>query len=92
MVLQAVLAAVAGEARAQWVAKPRIHHQLLLDRLQSEPAALTAGQAEELQARGHRVDLVADGFGNMQAVFWDRAANRVQAASDPRGRGDAEVR
>ena len=92
MVLQAILAAVAGEAPAQWVAKPRLHHQFLPDRIQYEPAALTAGQVAELEARGHQVQLVPDGFGNMQAVFWDRAANRVQAASDPRGLGLAEVR
>jgi gamma-glutamyltranspeptidase/glutathione hydrolase len=92
MVLQAILAAVAGEAPAQWVAKPRLHHQFLPDRIQYEPAALTADQVADLEAKGHRVELVADGFGNMQAVFWDRAANRVQAASDPRGLGLAEVR
>jgi hypothetical protein len=28
----------------------------------------------------------------MQAVFWDRRADRVEAASDPRGLGRAEVR
>ncbi len=92
MVLQAILAAVAGEAPAQWVAKPRLHHQFLPDRIQYEPAVLTAGQVAELEDRGHRVELVADGFGNMQVVFWDRAASRVQAASDPRGLGLAEVR
>jgi gamma-glutamyltranspeptidase/glutathione hydrolase len=92
MVLQAILAAVAGEAPAQWVAKPRLHHQFLPDRIQYEPAALTTDQVADLAAKGHRVELVADGFGNMQAVFWDRAANRVQAASDPRGLGLAEVR
>lgn len=92
MVLQAILAVVAGEAPAQWVAKPRLHHQFLPDRLQYEAAALTADQVAELQARGHRTDLVTDGFGNMQGVFWDRAASQVQAASDPRGRGEAGVR
>jgi gamma-glutamyltranspeptidase/glutathione hydrolase len=31
-------------------------------------------------------------WGNMQAVIWDRARGRVDAASDPRGGGLAEVR
>ncbi len=32
------------------------------------------------------------GYGNMQAVYWDKKANRLQAASDPRGEGLAQVK
>jgi len=92
MVLQAILSVVAGERPAQWVAKPRLHHQFLPDHIDYEPAALTADQAAALQAKGHRLSAVDQGFGNMQTVFWDRLANRVEAASDPRGHGAAEVR
>ena len=31
-------------------------------------------------------------WGDMQAVIWDRVGKRVDAASDPRGEGLAEVR
>jgi gamma-glutamyltranspeptidase / glutathione hydrolase len=92
MVLQAILSAVAGERAEQWVAKARLHHQFLPDRIEYEPAALSPDQAAALEAKGHRLSPVADGFGNMQAVFWDRRANRVEAASDPRGHGAAQVR
>ena len=92
MVLQAVLAAVAGEGPADWVAKPRLHHQFLPDKIQYEPGALSPEQVAGLEAKGHRLEPVTAGFGNMQAVYWDRAAHRVLAASDPRGMGQAEVR
>jgi gamma-glutamyltranspeptidase/glutathione hydrolase len=92
MVLQGILAAVAGEGPADWVAKPRLHHQFLPDRVEYEPAALTPDQVMGLEAKGHRLEPVARGFGDMQAVFWNRHTGRVEAASDPRGLGSAEVR
>jgi gamma-glutamyltranspeptidase / glutathione hydrolase len=92
MVLQAVLGVVDGESPSVLVAKPRIHHQFLPDVIQYEPDALSPEQAAELSAMNHRLDPVAGGFGNMQAVLWVRASQRVQAASDPRGIGAAEVR
>ena len=92
MVLHGILATVAGDSPADWVAKPRIHHQFLPDRIQYEPAALTSDQVTELRAKGHDLEPVAAGFGNMQAILWDRRTDRVEAASDPRGLGGAEVR
>ncbi len=92
MVLQGILATVAGEGPVDWVAKPRIHHQFLPDRIQYEPAALTADQVAGLEAKGHRLEPVTGGFGNMQVVLWDRAGHRVLVGSDPRGLGRAEVR
>ncbi len=92
MVLHGILAAVAGEPPADWVARPRLHHQYLPDRIQYEPAALTPDQVAGLAALGHDLEAVPAGFGNMQAIWWDRAQGRVQAASDPRGNGLAEVR
>jgi gamma-glutamyltranspeptidase/glutathione hydrolase len=92
MVLQAVLAIEAGEGPAEWVAKPRLHHQFLPDEIQHEPDALGADALDALTARGHALRPVPEGFGNMQAVWWDRVAGRVEAASDPRGLGAATVR
>ncbi|MCU0835624.1 MAG: gamma-glutamyltransferase [Chromatiaceae bacterium] len=92
MVLQAVLALAEGQGPDAWVARPRVHHQFLPDEIQHEPDALSLDERDELEARGHRLREVAEGFGNMQAVYWDRASTRVEAASDPRGIGIAEVR
>ena len=92
MVLHAVLALAEGEGPQTWVARPRLHHQYLPDEIQHEPDALTPDEREDLELRGHRLREVPEGFGNMQAVYWDRLRDRVDAASDPRGIGAAEVR
>jgi gamma-glutamyltranspeptidase/glutathione hydrolase len=92
MVLQAVLALDAGKDAAGWVAAPRFHHQFLPDEIQYEPGAFSADERAALAAKGHRLREVAGGFGNMQAILWDRAEGVVSAASDPRGIGSAEVR
>jgi protein involved in temperature-dependent protein secretion len=81
---------VLGEP-ADWVAAPRWHHQYLPDRIIFEPNAFTASEQEALRAKGHRLEATDDTYGNMQLILWDRAAQRVQAASDPRGIGEAKV-
>jgi len=92
MVLHAVLAVADGAEPEEWVAMPRFHHQFLPDEIQYEPGAVTAPVLAGLEQRGHRMREIADGFGNMQAVFWDKATGRVLAASDPRGSGRAAAR
>ncbi|NEX19256.1 gamma-glutamyltransferase [Thiorhodococcus mannitoliphagus] len=91
MVLQAILAAVDQAQVSEWVGRPRIHHQYQPDRLQAEPGALTPAEQDALRALGHRLDLLDRPYGNMQAVFWDRRTGQVEAASDPRGIGSAQV-
>ncbi len=90
MVLGGVLAATRGEPVADWVAQPRIHHQHLPDRVEVEPGMLSEDQRAELELMGHLFE-VRDGFGNMQALAWWRADGRLEAASDPRGEGEATV-
>ncbi len=92
MVLQAVLDFAAGEGPEQWVSHPRFHHQYLPDEVQYETGAFTEQELGRLRALGHRMRLVDGGFGNMQAVLWDKRSNRVLAASDSRGGGEANVR
>jgi gamma-glutamyltranspeptidase/glutathione hydrolase len=91
MVLLGILAAVDGGEPADWVAAPRWHHQYLPDRIIFEPNAFTASEQQALRAKGHRLEATGDTYGNMQLILWDRAARRVQAASDPRGIGEAKV-
>jgi gamma-glutamyltranspeptidase/glutathione hydrolase len=73
-----------------WVARRRYHHQYLPDRVQHEPGAFTDEEAARLRALGHTLDEIRR-YGNMQALVWNRAAGRVEAASDPRGEGEAIV-
>jgi gamma-glutamyltranspeptidase/glutathione hydrolase len=92
MVLHGILAAVEGGNPADWVALPRFHHQYLPDEVEFEPGALDADVQAELEARGHALAPRERPFGNMQLIAWDRAKGVVQAISDPRGIGAAEVR
>jgi gamma-glutamyltranspeptidase/glutathione hydrolase len=92
MVLRGLLSLDAGEEPSEWVAKPRFHHQYLPDEIQHETNTFSEAVSIELEARGHRLREITEGFGNMQVVFWDRIRGDVRAASDPRGIGTAEVR
>jgi len=89
MVLHAILDAVDGVSAEALVSAPRFHHQHTPDRIDAEPGAFDATTRRELERRGHVVVEREQPFGNMQAIVWDRRANRVTAASDPRGIGKA---
>jgi len=92
MVLLGILDLDAGHGPASWVARPRFHHQYLPDLIEYEPEAFSDEVLDALDARGHRLKQLARDYGNMQAIYWDYARERVEAASDPRGIGRAEVR
>ncbi|MEK7322545.1 MAG: gamma-glutamyltransferase [Pseudomonadota bacterium] len=92
MVLLGLLDIVHGGDAASAVAVKRFHHQFLPDVIQYEPGAFDEKLAAALAARGHTLKEVNRGYGNMQAVWWDKVRNTVRAASDPRGGGGADVR
>ena len=92
MVLNSLLSAIDGATAQALVSAPRFHHQYMPDRIEAEPGAFDPQTRSALEGRGHLVVEREDPFGNMQAVVWDRRTDRVTAASDPRGIGQAEVR
>lgn len=91
MLLLATLDFAAGHGPASWVSLPRFHHQFLPDTVHYEPRAFSPATAAALRGLGHALKELDDGYGNMQAIQWDRARGTT-AASDPRGIGQAEVR
>lgn len=91
MMTLSVLDFASGFGPATLVGWPRFHHQYLPDEVQYEPGALTAREQRVLMRLGHRLKALAEPYGNMQAIVWDRVLNRVEAASDPRGEGMARV-
>lgn len=68
------------------VAAPRFHHQYLPDRVEIEPDAFPPEWIKALEQKGHVVEPAKARWGNMQAVFVERATGRTFAAADPRGR------
>lgn len=92
MVLLGILDYADGKPPAAWVKTPRVHHQYLPDTVFYEADAFSEEEALALTALGHRMQKADNSWGNMQAIMWDRQQNKVEAASDPRGEGQARVR
>jgi len=89
MVLLSALSYLDGEAVQAWPAVPRYHHQYLPDVLQYEADAFTPAQLDALRARGHQPRLIERDYGNQQVLYWHKPSGTVEAASDPRGIGQA---
>jgi gamma-glutamyltranspeptidase/glutathione hydrolase len=91
MVLLGILDLADGNNPESWVGLPRFHHQYLPDVVQFEPGAFDAALQKALRARGHELKPLDSGYGNMQAIYWNKQSGQVIPASDPRGIGDARV-
>ena len=92
MVLHGILAVLEGKTAEQVVNLPRYHHQYLPDIIQYEPKAFLGETQKTLMALGHNLKPLKNTFGNMQIVIWDKKENKVTAASDLRGEGEAKVK
>ena len=92
MLLLGILEMSEGKGVDAWVERPRFHHQYLPDRIEFEADAFSDRLREQLTDMGHTLKPLERRYGNMQVILWDKRARRVQAASDPRGIGKAEIR
>ena len=92
MVLHGILATIEGKTAAQIVNLPRYHHQYLPDVIQFEPNTFSDKTIKTLQQLGHKLKPLENTFGNMQVIIWDKKENKVSAASDLRGEGEAVVK
>jgi gamma-glutamyltranspeptidase/glutathione hydrolase len=92
MVLHSILGVTKGYSAEDIVKMPRFHHQYLPDEVQYEPGALFETEIEMLSKRGHTLRELDNTYGNMQVVIVDKRNNKVTAASDPRGEGQAKVK
>jgi gamma-glutamyltranspeptidase/glutathione hydrolase len=72
------------------VGAPRYHHQFLPDAIEYEPGAFPPAWIEALKAMGHTLREGRRRWGNMQAVYLDRASGEASSYSDPRGKGNAQ--
>ncbi len=91
MVLQGVLHFIDGQDAAEIVAAPRLHHQYLPDHISLETPGFDDQLIKTLENRGHQINQLERQFGNMQLIMLDKQTGKLQAASDPRGEGAAEV-
>jgi gamma-glutamyltranspeptidase/glutathione hydrolase len=91
MVLLGSLEFFAGRDAMAIVSRPRFHHQYLPDQVQHEADAFGMDLLQSLNHMGYTMKVQDQAYGNMQAIVMDRQTGQVQAASDPRGIGQAEV-
>lgn len=91
MVLVGILEFVAGRKPDAWVTAKRYHHQYLPDEVHFELGGLSNEAQRDLERRGHRLKENSRNYGNMHAILWNRLTQEVDAASDPRGEGEAAV-
>ncbi len=91
MVLLGSLRFYLGENANDIVNGPRFHHQYLPDQIFLEPDVLNSMELKEMQARGHHLKQSEQSWGNMQLVIWDKQKQKMTAASDQRGIGQAIV-
>ncbi|HBE92889.1 MAG TPA: gamma-glutamyltransferase [Gammaproteobacteria bacterium] len=81
-----------GGSVEDWVALPRYHHQYRPDVVQFEPGAISEDEQFDLESKGYVLQERSRPYGNMQTVWMNRSTGEMQAASDPRNQGSAEVR
>ena len=91
MVLSAIMRFLENDSAAEIVSARRYHHQYLPDEISFESGAFTADTQHALTALGHRLKPYDGSYGNMQIVIWDYQRNKLDAAADPRGIGEAWI-
>ena len=91
MVLLSTLAFAQGADAQTMTSLPRYHHQFLPDQIQHEANSFDLNTRKVLTNMGHSLKMLDRNYGNMHVIIWDQQYNTVNAASDPRGIGNAEL-
>ncbi|HEY8328674.1 MAG TPA: gamma-glutamyltransferase, partial [Rhodanobacter sp.] len=82
-VLEGILHFVDGESAQQIAAHKRFHHQYLPDVVMVEDGTFDPATSDALTKMGYTLK-PRESWGFMNVVTWDRKANQLDAASDPR--------
>ncbi|VAW50243.1 Gamma-glutamyltranspeptidase @ Glutathione hydrolase [hydrothermal vent metagenome] len=91
MVLLGILDFYENENADEIVNNGRFHHQYLPDEIFYEPDVFDEFLLDDLQALGHTTKALTSTYGNMQVLVLDKKSGKIDAASDARGIGSAEV-
>jgi gamma-glutamyltranspeptidase/glutathione hydrolase len=82
-VLEGILHFIDGESAQQITAHKRFHHQYMPDVVMVEDGTFDAATSDALTKMGYALKQ-RESWGFMNVVTWDRKANKLDAASDPR--------
>ena len=91
MVLLGVLDFLDNKSADDIVNAGRFHHQYLPDEISYEPGVFDDELVAALQQLGHKTREMDYEYGNMQLIIIDKKTGEIDAASDGRGVGGAEV-
>ena len=91
MVLLGVLDFYDKKSADEIVNAGRFHHQYLPDEISYEPGIFDDELVDALQQLGHKTRAMDYEYGNMQLIVIDKQTGDIDAASDARGVGSAEV-
>jgi gamma-glutamyltranspeptidase/glutathione hydrolase len=91
MVLLGVLDFFDNKSADEIVNAGRFHHQYLPDEISYEPGVFDDELVAALQQLGHKTREMDYEYGNMQLIIIDKKNGEIDAASDGRGVGSAEV-
>ena len=86
MILLATLEWINGGDAKSMVSLPRFHHQYHPDYVLYEEEAFVSSEIDELESMGHTFKKSNRQFGNMQIIMWEHENNKIEVASDPRGK------
>ena len=86
MILLATLEWIEGGDAKSMVSLPRFHHQYHPDYVLYEEEAFMPNEINELESMGHTFKKSNRQFGNMQIIMWEHENNKIEIASDPRGK------
>ena len=82
-VLEGILHFIDGESAQHIAAHKRFHHQYMPDVVDVEEGAFDPATSEALTRMGYTLK-PRESWGFMNVITWDRKANKLDAASDPR--------
>ncbi len=91
MVLLGILDFYDNKTADEIVNNGRFHHQYLPDEISFEPGVFDETLVETLEALGHKTRELNSDYGNMQLIVLDKKSGEIDAASDERGIGSAQV-
>jgi len=91
MVLLGILDFYENKSADEIVNDGRFHHQYLPDEISFEPGVFDESLVEALEALGHKTRELSSDYGNMQVIVLDKKTGKIDAASDERGIGSAQV-
>ena len=91
MVLLGILDFYDNKNAGEIVNAGRFHHQYLPDEISYEPGVFDLSLVNAIEKLGHKTRALDNTYGNMHIIVLDKKSGQIEAASDGRGIGRAQI-